>query len=166
MTGAELDEASGLGALARRWALAWEGTGRGFDACCTPDVRYEDPIAPDPLEGLDALDRHAGAIRQAVPDLRLEPSAAPLEGPGGFACLPWRAVGTHRGDVGDLPATGRFVAVHGLHYVELTDGLVRRARGFLDLHEVAIQLGLAPRRGTLGEKAVLMLRGFGLRSVR
>ena len=39
-------------------------------------------------------------------------------------------------------------------------------RGFFDLYDVATQLGVLPARGTLGEKALLMLRGFGLRAGR
>jgi hypothetical protein len=31
------------------------------------------------------------------------------------------------------------------------------------VYEAATQLGVLPARGTLGEKALLMLRGFGLR---
>jgi hypothetical protein len=73
-------------------------------------------------------------------------------------------LGTHRGDLGTmLPATERFVTLHGVHYVELSDGAVRRARGFFDLYDAAIQLGLLPERGGLGETALLLLRGFGLR---
>ena len=80
------------------------------------------------------------------------------------ACVPWRALGTHRGDLGQmLPATDRFVTIHGLHYLELTDGAVRRARGFFDLYDAATQLGLLPSRGGMGETALLLLRGFGVR---
>ena len=78
--------------------------------------------------------------------------------------MPWRAVGTHRGDMGTIvPATDRFVSLHGLHYLELADGQVRRARGFFDLYDAAAQLGLLPARGGMGETVLLMLRGFGLR---
>src|SRR5207302_1655447 len=104
----------------------------------------------------------AARLRSAFPDMRLESAgAAVLDGER--ACLPWRFLGTHSGDAGALPATGRFVSTHGIHYVTLDGGSVRRARGFFDLHDVAVQLGLLPRRGGLGEQAVLMLRGFGLR---
>ena len=44
-----------------------------------------------------------------------------------------------------------------------TDGEVRRARGFFDLYDAATQLGLLPARGGLGETALLLLRGFGLK---
>ncbi|MEA2350072.1 MAG: hypothetical protein QOG86_1013, partial [Thermoleophilaceae bacterium] len=62
-----------------------------------------------------------------------------------------------------IPASGRFVVVHGLHYLEMHDGRVRRARGFFDLYEAAVQLGLLPSRGSLAETALLVFRGFGLR---
>jgi hypothetical protein len=149
-----------LDGLAERWRSGWQGG--GFEGCCTPDVSYEDPVAIDPLRGVEALDRHAVALRGAFPDLRVEATAPPL-GRGSHACVAWRALGTHRGAIGVLPPTDRFVTLHGLHYLELADGGVRRARGFFDLYDAATQLGLLPARGGLGETALLMLRGFGLR---
>ena len=154
-------ERAAIDALAERWREGWRGG--GFEACCTPDLSYEDPVAVDPLRGVDALDRHAAGVRIAFPDLRMEATAPPLAR-GPHACFPWRAIGTHRGDIGQmLPATDRFVSLHGVHVVELSDGVVRRARGFFDLYDAATQLGLLPARGGLGETALLMLRGFGLR---
>jgi hypothetical protein len=156
----ELDRGA-VDALAERWRAAWEGA--GFEGFCTPDVSYEDPVAVDLLRGVDALDSHACRLRATFPDLRVEATAPPLLR-GTHACVPWRALGTHRGDIGQtLPATDRFVTIHGLHYLELTDGAVRRARGFFDLYDAAIQLGLLPSRGGLGEAALFLLRGFGVR---
>lgn len=148
--------------LGDRWQGAWLGRGQGFAACCTPDVQYEDPVAIEPLRGVGELEAHARRLRAAFPDLRLERSAERI-GDERFACLPWRIVGTQRGALGALPPSGRFMALHGLHYVELSDGLVRRARGFFDLYDAGVQLGLLPARGGLGETALLLLRGFGLR---
>jgi hypothetical protein len=51
-------------------------------------------------------------------------------------------------------------------YCELDDGRLRRVRAFFDLYDAAVQLGVLPARGTLGEKALLVLRGFGLRAGR
>jgi steroid delta-isomerase-like uncharacterized protein len=147
--------------LADRWQGAWAGKAE-FAACCTADVQYEDPVAVAPLEGLQALEGHAAIVRTALPDLRVERTGPRLEG-GKHACFPWRLIGTHKGDLPTLPATNRFVVIQGLHYVELSDGAIRRARGFFDLYDAATQLGLLPRRGTLGETALLLLRGFGLR---
>jgi hypothetical protein len=156
----ELERAA-LDELAARWRQAWQDG--GFESCCTPDVGYEDPVAVEPLGGVEALDRHAAALRGAFPDLRVEATAPPLAR-GDHACIPWRALGTHRGEIGTtVPATDRFVTLHGLHYLELSDGLVRRARGFFDLYDAATQLGFLPARGGLGETVLLMLRGFGVR---
>jgi len=149
-----------LDTLADEWRAGWHGA--GFEGCCTPDVAYEDPVATDPLRGVEALDRHAMTLRAAIPDLKME-ATAPALGRGAHVCIPWRALGTHRGDIGALPATDRFVTLHGLHYLELVDDRIRRARGFFDLYDAATQLGLLPARGGLGETALLMLRGFGLR---
>jgi len=150
-------------ALSGRWRAAWlAGTPEAFGECCGVDVFYEDPFASEPLEGLAALATHAALLRSAFPDMRLENAGAAVLD-GRQACLPWRFVGTHKGDAGALPATGRFVSTLGVHYVTLDGGSVRRARGFFDLYDVAVQLGLLPRRGGLGEQAVLLVRGFGLR---
>ena len=92
----------------------------------------------------------------------IEPTGQPV-GEGTFACVPWRAIGTQKGQFGALPATDRFLILHGLHYLELEGGRVRRARGFFDLYDAATQLGLLPSRGGLGETALLLLRGFGVR---
>jgi steroid delta-isomerase-like uncharacterized protein len=148
--------------LASAWLRAWAGD-TGFDTCCAHDIQYEDPLAKDPLRGLDALERHAARLREALPDLRIERSGQTLA-EGGYACVPWRAAGTHKNATAALPPTNRFLALHGLHYLELSDGQVRRARGFFDLYDAATQLGILPARGGLGESVLLLLRGFGLRS--
>ena len=156
--------APGSGAwLSDRWRQAWlDATPEAFGECCSVEVFYEDPLSLDPREGLGDLATHAAQLRVAFPDLRIESvGEAVIDGSNG--CIPWRLVGTHRGDVGDLPHTGRFLTLAGVHYVALVDGRVRRARGFFDLYDAAVQLGMLPRRGSLGESAIMLLRGFGLR---
>jgi steroid delta-isomerase-like uncharacterized protein len=148
--------------LAAAWLRAWAGEA-GFGDCCAHDVQYEDPLAKDPLRGVDALESHAARLREALPDLRIERTGRMLS-QDEFACVPWRAAGTHKNGTAALPATNRFIALHGLHYLELADGEVRRARGFYDLYDAATQLGLLPARGGLGESVLLLLRGFGLRA--
>jgi steroid delta-isomerase-like uncharacterized protein len=164
-SGAPLEPfAPGSGAwLADRWREAWvAGTPEAFGECCSVEVFYEDPLAVEPREGLGELAAHAAQLRVALPDMRIEAvGEAVLDGRNG--CIPWRLVGTHRGDVGDIPHTGRFVTLAGVHYVALADGRVRRARGFFDLYDAAVQLGMLPKRGSLGESAIMLLRGFGLR---
>jgi steroid delta-isomerase-like uncharacterized protein len=149
--------------LAERWRQAWlDATPEAFGECCSVEVFYEDPLAIEPREGLGDLAAHAAQLRVALPDMRIEAVGdAVIDGHNG--CLPWRLVGTHRGDVGDVPHTGRFLTLAGVHYVALVDGRIRRARGFFDLYDTAVQLGMLPKRGSLGESAIMLLRGFGLR---
>jgi steroid delta-isomerase-like uncharacterized protein len=160
--GANVPERASLDVLASAWAAAWTGrNGARFESCCTHDVSYEDPVATELLEGLEALSRHAQLLRSAFPDVRVEPTSPPL-GAGSHACLPWRLLGTHSGETPTLPATERFTTVHGVHYVELADGAIRRARGFFDLYDAGTQLGLLPGRGSLGAAGLRLLQGFGL----
>jgi steroid delta-isomerase-like uncharacterized protein len=148
--------------LATDWLRAWTGDA-DFQSSCCYDVQYEDPLAHDPLQGIDALAGHARSLREAFPDLRVEQTGRMLaDGP--YACVPWRAAGTHKTGSPNLPATNRFVTLHGLHYLELADGQVRRGRGFFDLYDAATQLGILPSRGGVGESVLLFLRGFGLRA--
>ena len=154
--------ARGPAGLAERWRAAWlAATPEAFGDCCRVDVLYEDPLTGEPLEGLAAQAEHARSLRDGFPDMRVEDSG-PAIVDGAHACLPWRFVGTNKGDVGVLPASDRFLTLHGLHYVELRDGDVCRARGFFDLYDVAVQLALLPKRGSFGESALMLLRGFGL----
>ena len=157
-----MSEIEPLRDLTSAWLRAWTGDG-GFEECCAPDVQYEDPLAHEPLRGIGALTAHAAQLRELLPDLRVERTGRTLADET-YACIPWRAAGTHKNGTPAVPATNRFVALHGLHYLELTDNQVRRARGFFDLYDGATQLGILPARGGVGESVLLLLRGFGLRA--
>jgi steroid delta-isomerase-like uncharacterized protein len=161
--GARVPARAPLDVLADAWEAAWTGRrSASFTDCCTPDVQYEDPVVSEPALGVEALAAHAKRLWHAFPDIRVERTGQRL-GTDRFGCFPWRVLGTHRGDLSALPSTGRFLTLHGMHYVEIADGRIRRARAFFDLYDVGVQLGLLPARGGLGETALLLLRGFGLR---
>jgi predicted ester cyclase len=156
-------ERSRIDRIGDRWEAGWSGGGRDeFALCCTVDIRYEDPLTAEPIEGVDALLRHAERLRRAIPDLRVERAGARIA-EGRNACFPWRIVGTQTGSLGEIPPTDHFLTMHGIHYVELRDDLICRARGFFDVHDAAVQLGVLPKSGSLAQSALLMLRGFGLR---
>ena len=46
---------------------------------------------------------------------------------------------------------------------KLRESRLLRIRAFFDAYGAAVALGVLPRPGTVGERALLMLRGFGLR---
>ena len=145
------------------WELAWSGRDkRAFKPLCDPDVHYEDPLTPEPLEGHKAIAAHAQRLWAAFPDARLQRTGERLAH-GPFVAAPAKLLATHRREVAGLAATNRFMIVHTVFYCELREERLLRVRAFFDLYGAAVQLGVLPRPGTLGEKALLMLRGFGLR---
>jgi steroid delta-isomerase-like uncharacterized protein len=149
--------------LVDRWEAAWSSKDPEYVAgVCASDVHYEDPTTPEPLEGLEALVAHAERLWAAFPDARMERTGERLSNERYFAA-PCKLLGTHRAPLEGLPATSRFLVVHAIVYAEVKDELVFRARVFFDLYDAAVQLGVLPGHGSLGEKALLMLRGFGLR---
>jgi steroid delta-isomerase-like uncharacterized protein len=146
------------------WERAWSGRDKhAFKPLCDPDVHYEDPLTPEPLEGHKAIARHAQRLWNAFPDARLQRTGDRLAN-GPYVAAPCKLLATHRREVAGLAATNRFMIVHVVLYCELREERLLRVRAFFDLYGAAVQLGVLPRPGTLGEKALLMLRGFGLRS--
>jgi steroid delta-isomerase-like uncharacterized protein len=148
------------------WEAAWSGKDPGaFAELCAPGMHYEDPLTEEPLEGPDAVAGHAERLWNAFPDARLERTGARLTD-GRYVAAPSKLLATHRAALEGLPATNRFVVVHCVWYCELRHERLLRVRGFFDLYDAATQLGVLPARGTMGEKALLVLRGFGLRAGR
>ena len=148
------------------WEAAWSGKDpAAFADVCAPGVHYEDPLTSEPLEGVDAIGRHAERLWAAFPDARLERTGERLASER-YVAAPSKLLGTQKAPLAGLPASNRFVVVHCVFYCELALGRLFRVRALFDLYDAAVQLGVLPGRGTLGEKALLMLRGFGLRAGR
>lgn len=151
------------GSVAAAWLAAWRDRRLGaFEAVCAGTATYEGPTVDGILRGPREIAAHADLLWRAFPDLTLE-LAAPALAAGAHVVVPWSATGTHRGDLGSLPATRRHVTLTGVDYLEAAGGRVTRARGFFDLYAAAVQLGVLPQHGTLSERALLALRGFGVR---
>jgi steroid delta-isomerase-like uncharacterized protein len=145
------------------WERAWSGRDpAAFEPLCAAGFQYEDPLTPEPLHGAVGVAAHAARLWAAFPDARVNGTGHRLHD-GTYACAPCKVLGTHREPLGGLAPTGRFLVVHALVYAELRDGRLLRARAFFDVYEAGVQLGLFPRPGTAGHRALLVLRGFGLR---
>jgi steroid delta-isomerase-like uncharacterized protein len=154
-------------ALAERFLAAWSAADIGAEltATCAPDLHYEDPLTfKGPLHGPGALTEHAVRLRTAAPDARLQSAGERLTD-GRFVAAPVRLEGTHSGELDGFPPSGRAVSVHAVFYCELDEAGTRlwRVRAFFDLYNAAMQLGVLPKPGSVGERALLLLRGFGLR---
>lgn len=146
------------------WERAWSGRDpQAFAPLCAADVHYEDPLTADPLESAGAIAAHAARLWSAFPDARLQRTGERLTD-GRYLAAPAKLLATHSEPLEGLAATGRFVIVHAVFYCELEDGRLHRVRAFFDLYDAAMQLGVLPKPGTLSEKALLALRGFGFRA--
>jgi steroid delta-isomerase-like uncharacterized protein len=149
-------------ALFDLWERAWSGRDpAAFAPLCAPSFHYEDPLTPEPLEHPDKLASHALRLWHAFPDARLNRTGERLTD-GRFAVAPARLLGTHEAPVAGVAATHRELVVHVVFYCELQEGRLHRVRAFFDAYGAAVQLGILPRRGTPGQRALLMLRGFGI----
>jgi steroid delta-isomerase-like uncharacterized protein len=148
------------------WEEAWSGRDPvAFVDICAANVTYEDPIVTEPLKGPAAIGAHAERLWAAFPDARMEQSGARLSG-GVFLSAPSKVLATNTQSLETLPATNKFVAVPMVFYCQVERGKLLRIRAFFDLYDAATQLGVLPGRGSMSEKALLLLRGFGLRAGR
>jgi steroid delta-isomerase-like uncharacterized protein len=146
------------------WERAWSGRDiAAFEPLCADGFAYEDPLTPEPIEGAAALGAHARRLWTAFPDARVNSTGERLSD-GHYAAAPCKLLGTHEGRLGQVTPTGRFIVVHAVVYAELRDERLLRVRAFFDVFGAATALGVLPAHGTLGEKALLLLRGFGLRA--
>lgn len=154
--------------LVERFEAAWSAADLAQELAdtCAPDLHYEDPLTfKGPLHGPGALAEHVALLRTAAPDARIE-GTGPRLGDGRFVAAPARLLATHTGDLESFPATGRAIVVQAVLYCELDEAGTRlwRVRAFFDLYDAAIQLGVLPKPGSVGQRALMLLRGFGLRA--
>jgi hypothetical protein len=136
-----------------------------FASVCALDVHYEDPLTGPALRGCDALGDHAARLWVAVPDAAVETAGERLTD-GRYLAAPIRLTGTHTGELPNFPVTRKKFSVHAVLYCELDPPRERlwRVRAFFDLYDAAVQVGVLPAHGGMGERALMMLRGFGLRA--
>lgn len=162
---------AGAGALrlTERFEAAWSAAdlSQEFADTCAPDLHYEDPLTfKGPLHGPGALAEHAALLRTAAPDASIE-GTGPRLSDGRFVAAPVRLLATHTGELESFPPTGRAIVVQATFYCELDEARTRlwRVRAFFDLYDAAVQLGVLPKPGSVGQRALMLLRGFGLRGV-
>jgi steroid delta-isomerase-like uncharacterized protein len=157
--------AASVDELADAWEGAWSGGDpRAFLALCAPDLHYEDPLTPRPLQGVTALGEHAQRLWAAFPGVTLERAGERLSN-GHYVALPVRMFGRNTGLLDGLPASHREIEVRAVFWAELDLSRTRmwRVHCLFDTYGAAIALGLIPRPGTLRNRALLALQGYGLR---
>ena len=147
------------------WERAWSGRElRGFEPVCAPDVHYEDPLTPEPLVGVArARPRTRKQLWQAMPDARVNSTGARLSRRDVRVRAVPRARHPHRPARADPPDRPRARASTPSSTRSSRTAGCLRVRAFFDVYAAAMSLGVLPKPGTAGERALLMLRGFGLR---
>ncbi len=151
--------------LVDRVVAALRSRDRGLVAALvTHDVHYEDPFVATPFRGVDPVLDHLTRLWTAFPAAAIEATGPCLHDGDRIVAIPLRLYGDHRGPIGTLPATNRFLNQHGMLVCELDPSAQRvlRARLFADRYGAAVQLGALPQEGTVGDRALRALQGFGI----
>lgn len=152
-------------ALIERVIRAVTGRDRqAIAALVTHDVHYEDPFSTTPYRGVESVTDHVAKLWAAFPDARVEATGPCLHDGDRIVALPLRLFGNHSGALGSLPATDRFLNQHGMLVCELdaTAHRIFRVRVFADRYAAAVQLGALPQSGTVGDRALRAIQGFGI----
>lgn len=133
-------------------------------ALVTHDVHYEDAFSSVPLRGFEQLADHLALLWGAFPDAQVEATGPCLHDGDRIVAIPLRVFGNQTGPLGPLPASNRFVNQHGMLVCELdaTAHRIFRGRLFVDRYAAAVQLGVLPATGTVGDRALRALQGFGI----
>lgn len=96
--------------------------------------------APEPICGVPAWKEMLSGLLAAFPDLHFTIEDQMVD--GDHVALRWRAVGTHTGPLGPMPATGRPVTIDGLAIDRLKDGKVMERWEQWDQPGMLRQLGV------------------------
>jgi steroid delta-isomerase-like uncharacterized protein len=117
------------------------------DEVLTPDVVVHGAVDGD-LDGIDATKAFIAAYRAAFPDALS--TVEEQVGEGDRVVTRWRARGTHRGPLGDLPPTGRSFDVQGVTIERFVDGRIAEVWVVRDELGLLRQLGAMPVHAAAG----------------
>jgi steroid delta-isomerase-like uncharacterized protein len=132
-------------ALSRRFIEEVWNKGRldTLDQFVTHDVQGHDPV--NPTKGMAALRDVVQKYRTAFPDLRIE--IQDVFSSGDKVVTRWRASGTQRGKLDELPATGRQATVTGITIDRFSGDRIIESYGIWDALGLMQQLGVVTMSG-------------------
>lgn len=136
---------SGNKALSRRFTELFGTDDRSLaDDVFTGDVVFHGAVAGGDLRGVEAAKEFIAGYRTAFPDARSTVEEQVAE--GDRVATRWRARGTHRGPLGDVPATGREFVMEGI--------TIERVEGdrIAEIWVARDELGLMRQLGALRER--------------
>jgi len=139
-------------------------------ALCCEGVVWDDPAAPEPLHGRDAVYRfHRDTMFRAIPDVRIELVDGPyvsLEGTSVAVRL--RIHGTMIGPLtppGFAP-TGGAIEFETAEFSQFDGDLLARHTVVLDMLGLARQIHAAPKAGSLADRFGVWLQHIAARRAR
>ena len=133
--------------LSRRFTdLFSTGDPASAEEILSSDVVVHGTSADGEVRGLDQLLEFVAAYRRAFPDAHSSVEDQIAE--GDKVVTRWRARGTHRGDFGEMPATGREIDVNGITIERIADGRIAEVWVVRDWLGLLRQLGVVPEAET------------------
>ncbi|MFN2556264.1 MAG: ester cyclase [Nitriliruptorales bacterium] len=108
----------------------------------TEDAVWEDDALPAPAVGRAAVVQTMVGFYAAFPDLHFDVEREFASGDQAAVC--WRVTGTHRGEFGGLPPTGRRLEYHACGIMQIRDGKIAYVRTYLDTGTILRQVGVLP----------------------
>ena len=112
--------------IARRFRQELWNTGHAAiaDEICAPSAALHvlDPVTPDFGRGPEALKKVVGLYLKAFPDARCTIEDLIVE--GDRVAVRWSARATHRGPLGEIPATGKSIEITGIDILRVSGGRI------------------------------------------
>lgn len=137
-------------ALARRFQDEFVNTGNVdvLDELMTAGTVLHLAGLPEPVRGREAFKQLAMGYYRAFPDLQETTENEVAEGDKVVRRVTWR--GTHRGEFGGIPPTGKQVVVTGMRIFRIEDGKIAEEWAIDDALGMMQQLGVIPSPGQGG----------------
>ena len=130
--------------LARAVFDAWNAhDSDGFVKLLDKDYVSESDTLPEPLRGRDGARESMQMYLRAFPDLHFDIEHMMVS--GDYVVTRWHAIGTHKGDLMGIPASGRRGAgVRGCTVMECKAGKAVRDWVYWDVATLLRQIGAMP----------------------
>jgi steroid delta-isomerase-like uncharacterized protein len=102
-------------------------------------------VHPQPVSGIEALRQFMSGYFVAFPDARF--TIENMFAEGDRVAARWTVRGTHQGNLGAVPPTGRQITVTGVWILRLAGGKIAEQWGVFDSLGLMQQLGVVPTPG-------------------
>lgn len=120
-------------------------SGKGWDACrpsCHPDATFS--AQADVLRDTDTLKEYTGFMQaqyKAMPDIEYEVTSLAVDEDRGNVCVCAVLSGTHTGEGGPMPPTGKRVESDYAYLMEFREDKIEHVTKIWNAHHAMKQLG-------------------------